>query len=104
MYTSGLYWGRVGDTRGPRPLLVGAFIFLLTGYSGIRGIFDAGLGKAPELSQLRLVLLVMCSLFTGVGGNAGMMSAVNAAAKSFPDDFVRSTKPIIQPGFAQDPI
>ncbi|KAI9466659.1 major facilitator superfamily domain-containing protein [Lactarius psammicola] len=85
MYTSGLFWGRVGDARGPRPLLVGAFIFLLTGYSGIRGLFDAGLGKAPELSQFRLVLLVMCSFFTGVGGNAGMMSAINATAKSFPD-------------------
>jgi MFS family permease len=104
MYTSGLFWGRLGDTRGPRPLLVGAFIFLLTGYSGIRGLYDAGLGKAPELSQLRLVLLVMCSLFTGVGGNAGMMSAINTTAKSFPDQFVRSTKPITLPEFAQHAI
>lgn len=94
MYTSGLFWGRLGDTRGPRPLLVGAFIFLLTGYSGIRGLFDAGLGNAPELSQPRLILLVICSFFTGVGGNAGIMSAINATAKSFPDHFVRSTEPI----------
>jgi MFS family permease len=92
MYLSGLFWGRIGDSRGPRPLLVGAFIFLLAGYSGIRTIFDAGLGEAQELSQLRLVLLVMCSLFTGSGGNAGMLSAINATAKSFPDQFVRSTK------------
>ncbi|KAN0140077.1 MFS general substrate transporter [Lactarius tabidus] len=87
MYLSGLFWGRIGDSRGPRPLLVGAFIFLLAGYSGIRTIFDAGLGEAQELSQLRLVLLVMCSLFTGSGGNAGMLSAINATAKSFPDQF-----------------
>jgi hypothetical protein len=50
---SGLFWGRIGDSRGPRPLLVGAFIFLLVGYSGIRSLFDAGLGEAHELSQLR---------------------------------------------------
>ncbi|KAH9007184.1 major facilitator superfamily domain-containing protein [Lactarius hatsudake] len=87
MYTSGLFWGRLGDTRGPRPLLVGAFIFLLTGYLGIRGLFDAGLGNASELSQLRFVLLVMCSFFTGVGGNAGMLSAISATANSFPDYF-----------------
>ncbi len=103
MYTSGLFWGRVGDARGPRPLLVGAFIFLLTGYSGIRGLFDAGLGKAPELSQLRLVLLVMCSLFTGVGGNAGMMSAINATAKSFPDHIVRSTESVTLPETCSTP-
>ncbi|KAH9180068.1 MFS general substrate transporter [Lactarius sanguifluus] len=87
MYTSGLFWGRLGDTRGPRPLLVGAFVFLLTGYLGIRGLFDAGLGNASELSQLRFVLLVMCSFFTGVGGNAGMLSAISATANSFPDYF-----------------
>ena len=103
MYTSGLFWGRVGDSRGPRPLLVGAFVFLLTGYSGIRRLFDAGLGEANELSQLGLVLLVMCSLFTGIGGNAGMLSAINATAKSFPDRFVRSTKPIALLEYAQDP-
>ena len=93
MYTSGLFWGRVGDSKGPRPLLVGAFIFLLVGYSGIRSLFDAGLGEAHELSRLRFVLLVMCSLFTGIGGNAGMMSAMNATAKSFPDQIVRTTNP-----------
>lgn len=91
MYLTGLFWGRVGDSRGPRPLLVAAFIFLLTGYSGIRTLFDAGLGEARELSQLRLMLLVVCGFFTGTGGNAGMMSAINATAKSFPDQFVRST-------------
>jgi MFS family permease len=103
MYMSGLFWGRIGDSRGPRPLLVGAFIFLLVGYSGIRSLFDAGLGEAYELSQLRFVLLVMCSLFTGIGGNAGIMSAINATAKSFPDQIVRATKPTTLLEYAQDP-
>ncbi|KAF8262614.1 major facilitator superfamily domain-containing protein [Lactarius quietus] len=85
--TSGLLWGRIGDSRGPRPLLVGAFLFLLTGYTGIRILFDAGLGEAHELSRVRLALLVMCSFFTGIGGVAGLLSAMNAAARSFPDQY-----------------
>ncbi|KAH9009957.1 MFS general substrate transporter, partial [Lactarius hengduanensis] len=99
MYTSGLFWGRLGDARGPRPLLVGAFVFLLTGYSGIRGLFNAGLGNESELSQLRFVLLVMCSFFTGVGGNAGMLSAMSATAKSFPDYFRAVVLGVVMSGF-----
>jgi hypothetical protein len=37
---------------------------------------------------VRLVLLVLCSFITGVGGGAGMVSAMNTTAKSFPDYFV----------------
>lgn len=85
---SGPFLGKIVDTRGPQPLLVVSFIALLSGYSGIRGLFDAGLGNATELSQLRFVLLVLCSLITGIGGHAGMASAMNATAKSFPDRFV----------------
>jgi hypothetical protein len=89
---SGQFWGRIGDSRGP--LLVGAFIFFLTGYSGIGILFDVGLGEARELSQLRLVQLVMCSLFTGTSGNAGMLSAINATAKSFPDPICKIYQPL----------
>ncbi|KAI0301892.1 major facilitator superfamily domain-containing protein [Multifurca ochricompacta] len=99
MYTSGPFWGPVVDARGPRPLLVAAFILLLSGYSGIRGLFDAGLGNAAELSQLRLVILIMCSFLTGVGGNAGMSSAVNVTAKSFPDYFRAIVVGLVMSGF-----
>jgi hypothetical protein len=90
---SGPVLGRIVDTKGPRPLLIAAFIFLLSGYTGIRGIFDAGLGKEEELSRLRFVLIVMCSFLSGVGGHAGMASAMNTTAKNFPDKLVSPTTP-----------
>lgn len=88
VYLTGPFLGKIVDARGPRLLLIGAFISLLSGYSGIRGIYDAGLGEAAELSRVRFVLLVICSFITGVGGHAGMASAMNTTAKSFPDNFV----------------
>jgi len=91
VYLTGPFLGKVVDARGPRLLLIGAFISLLSGYSGIRGIYDAGLGEATELSQVRFVLLTICSFITGVGGHAGMASAMNTTAKSFPDNFVSLT-------------
>ena len=68
--------------------MIGAFVVLLTGYSGIRAIFDAGLDDGAELSRLHLVILIFCSFITGVGGHAGMSSAMNTTAKSFPDSSV----------------
>jgi len=94
---SGPILGIIVDARGPRPLLIASFIFLLSGYSGIRGIFDAGLGKGEVLSRLRLVLLVLCSFISGVGGHAGMASAMNTTAKNFPDNLVSPTTPDILP-------
>lgn len=92
---SGPVLGKIVDSRGPRPLLIAAFIFLLSGYSGIRGIFDAGLGNGDELSRLGLITLVLCSFLSGVGGHAGMASAMNTTAKNFPDNLVSSTTPNI---------
>ena len=94
---SGPVLGRIVDTRGPRPLLIAAFLLLLSGYSGIRGIFDAGLGEEKELSRVRLMLLVLCSFISGVGGHAGMASAMNTTAKNFPDNLVSPTTPDILP-------
>ncbi|KAI0002902.1 major facilitator superfamily domain-containing protein [Russula compacta] len=96
---SGPFLGKIVDTRGPQPLLVISFISLLSGYSGIRGLFDAGLGNATELSRLRFVLLVLCSLITGIGANAGMASAMNATAKSFPDHFRAMAVALVMSGF-----
>lgn len=88
VYLTGPFLGKIVDARGPRPLLIAAFVVLLAGYSGIRGIFDAGLGEEAELSHVRLVILIFCSFITGVGGHAAMSSAMNTTAKSFPDSFV----------------
>lgn len=35
--------------------------------------------------------LVVCSFLTGIGGNGGLASAMNATAKSFPDGAVSSS-------------
>jgi MFS family permease len=94
---SGPILGRIVDKRGPRPLLIAAFILLLCGYSGIRGIFDAGLGKEEDLSRVHMIILVLCSLISGVGGHAGMASAMNTTAKNFPDNLVSPTTPDILP-------
>jgi hypothetical protein len=94
---SGPFLGKIVDARGPRPLLIAAFIFLLSGYSGIRGIFDAGLGEGRDLSTLHLTTLVVCSFLSGAGGNAGMASAMNTTAKNFPDHLVSFTTPYILP-------
>jgi MFS family permease len=90
---SGPFWGKIVDTKGPRPLLISSFVFLLVGYTGIRGLFDAGLGNEAELSRLRLVILILCSLITGLGANAGMASAMNTTARNFPDQFVSPLTP-----------
>ena len=80
VYTSGPISGRIMDTRGPRPLLIGAFFALLCGYLGIRLMYDAGLddGDRDHLSHAHLVLLIFCSYLTGVGSNSGMTSGMNS--------------------------
>src|SRR5712672_658813 len=88
VYMSGPFWGKIADTRGPRLLLIAGFISLLSGYSGIRGLFDAGLGNATELSRPRLVILILCSFITGIGANSSMAAAMNTTAKNFPDHLV----------------
>ncbi|KAI0059338.1 MFS general substrate transporter [Artomyces pyxidatus] len=99
VYTSGPFWGKLVDARGPRPLLVGAFVFLLSGYLGIRSLYDAGLDDGERLSQLHIGLLILCSFFTGLGGNAGLASAINSTAKSFPDRARAIVVGIVMSGF-----
>jgi MFS family permease len=90
VYSSGPIWGRLVDTRGPRILLASAFLFLLTGYSGMRYIFDSGVPtSATTISTFTFCLLVACNYMTGAGGNGGLASSVNATAKTFPDKAVR---------------
>lgn len=77
------------DTRGPRLLLALAFVTLLVGYNGIRHFYDAGLPDgAKDLSAWAFGTLVLCGFLTGIGGNGGLASAMNATAKSFPDGAV----------------
>lgn len=93
VYFSGPLWGRIVDSRGPRPLLISSFALLLAGYFGIRSLYDSGPGSesATPLSTFKYVLLVACGLMTGAGGNAGLTGAINSTAKTFPDRAVRGS-------------
>jgi len=89
VYTTGPIWGRIVDARGPRILLCCAFIFLLSGYMGMRHLFDVGLEEGQQtLSWLGFASLIMFSYLTGAGGNGGLTSSVNSTAKTFPDEMV----------------
>ncbi|KAF9474613.1 MFS general substrate transporter [Pholiota conissans] len=100
VYSSGPVWGRIVDTRGPRILLVCAFVFLLGGYSGMRYLYDTGLPvDVVTLSMIGFCMLVMCSFMTGAGGNAGLVSSVNSTAKTFPDKARASTTGLVISGF-----
>ncbi|KAG5643241.1 hypothetical protein DXG03_001290 [Asterophora parasitica] len=100
VYSSGPFWGRIVDLRGPQILLVSAFALLLTGYSGIRYIYDSGVPEASTtVSTLTFSLLVLCSFMTGAGGNGGLTSAVNSTAKTFPDKARATATGIVLSGF-----
>ena len=86
VYGTAPIWGRIVDIKGPRPLLALAFVALLVGYNGIRYFYDAGLpADESDMSTIAFSILVLCGFLTGIGGNGGLVSAMNATAKSFPD-------------------
>ena len=82
-------FGRVVDYRGPRILLVCAFIFLLSGYLGMKLLYDTGLPPdAKRLPNLIFGVLILCSLLVGSGGTLAYIASVNSTAKTFPDKAV----------------
>ena len=66
-----------------------AILLLLTGYYGIRHIYDLGL-SCDQLSipYTTFILLVLFRFAMGSRSNVGFASAVNSTAKSFPDTAV----------------
>lgn len=89
-YSSGLYWGRIVDSHGPRIPLACSFLSLLVGFSGIKYFYDFGLpAEAKTLSNMGFSILVFCAFLTGCGGGGGFAATVNSTAKSFPDRAVR---------------
>jgi len=99
VYSSGPVWGRIVDTKGPRIPLIGAFFLLLVGYSGIKKMYDDGIGDASTVSALHFAVLVLCGFMTGLAGNAGLAAAANTTAKSFPDSSRATTTGLVFSGF-----
>jgi len=56
---------------------------------GMRHFYDTGLPEGvAKLPLLGIIVLSASSFLTGAGGSAGMASAVNSTAKTFPDQAV----------------
>lgn len=85
----GPLFGRIADSRGPRMLLFGAFISLISGYMGMKLLYDSGLPPdVKALPNLIFGALILCSLLTGLGGSLAYTASVNSTAKTFPDTAV----------------
>ncbi|KAI5985531.1 major facilitator superfamily domain-containing protein [Pisolithus albus] len=96
---SGPIWGRIVDNRGPQIPLMGAFVFSLIGYAGMKRMYDEGTGSGISISSAHFVLLMVCSLLTGLGAHAGVVAAVNTTAKSFPESARATTTGLVLSGF-----
>ena len=81
--------GKIVDSRGPRILLVCAFIFLISGYLGMKYFYDSGLPpEAKSLPNLVFGALILCLFLVGSGGSSAYTAAVNTTAKTFSDKVV----------------
>ncbi|EJD34184.1 MFS general substrate transporter [Auricularia subglabra TFB-10046 SS5] len=101
VYTSGPFWGKIVDSRGPRILFTSALFLLSGGYFGIRAFYDGVFDfLSPDgISWFAMALLVLFAICSGLGGNAGLTAAVNATAKSFPDTLRATTTGLVLSGF-----
>ncbi|KZV83279.1 MFS general substrate transporter [Exidia glandulosa HHB12029] len=101
VYTSGPFWGKLVDSRGPRILFVSAMFLLAIGYFGIRAFYDGVFDfLSPDgMSWFAFTLIVIFSICSGLGGNAGLTAAVNATAKSFPDTLRATATGLVLSGF-----
>ncbi|KAI0075891.1 MFS general substrate transporter [Panus rudis PR-1116 ss-1] len=86
VYGTAPFMGKLVDTRGPRILITIAFFGLLVGYAGMRQMYVSGLPEGQShLSNVGFFALLGCGFLSGIGGNGGIMAAMNVSAKSWPD-------------------
>jgi len=90
VYASSPFLGKLADSRGPRLSFTLSFVLLLTGYLGIKGVYDASEDNTEPVQGRTLFTLILFGLLSGIGSNAGYSSALNTVAKSFPNKIVSS--------------
>jgi MFS family permease len=85
---SGPVLGKLADSTGPRVSLTLAFVFLLTGYLGIKAVYDSSGDNVEADSGGKLLALILFELLSGIGSDAGFCASLNAVVRSFPDKIV----------------
>ena len=88
VYVSGPVWSLIVDHVGPGMLLFS--VSILVGYMGLKQMYDDGIGNDTTVLSLNFTLPVVCNALTGLGGCAGITSAMNATAKSFPSTLIHA--------------
>lgn len=100
---SGPVVGKIIDSRGPRLPLLAATGCQFFGYFGIRLFYNGTLAfrsaTDTSISTLDIMVMAICMFATGLGGSAGLGSAVNSVAKSFPDSSRATAVGITLSGF-----
>lgn len=89
--TLGPILGKLADSRGPRPSLALSFVLLLSGYLGMKAVYDSWEGNTKPAGGGTLFTLILCAALFGIGSEAGFCAALNVVMKSFPDRIVSRT-------------
>ena len=63
-------------------------MLLLTGYLGIKGVYDSSEDNTEPAGGGTLFTLILFGFLSGIGSNAGYSAALNTVAKSFPNEIV----------------
>jgi hypothetical protein len=82
--------GKLTDSTGPRLALSLAFVLLLSGYLGIKAIYDASGDSPSPAGGGTLFALILFESLSGIGSDAGYSAALNTIVRSFPDKVVSS--------------
>lgn len=106
VYLTGPIFGKIVDTYGPRIPLLAAAILNFVGYQSVR-LFYLGVipirssSASPEdpASSFGVFLMALSLFCTGSAGSAGLGSAMNTAARSFPDKTRASATGTVLAGF-----
>ena len=100
---SGPILGKLADSTGPRVSLTLAFVFLMTGYLGIKAVYDGSEDNVDADSGGKLLALILFQLLSGIGSDAGFCGSLNTVVRSFPDKIVSLISRLMTPITFADP-